>query len=382
MSNINPDKMLKLDALFCSARDGKKRVWHIQAFEAVGASVILVSYGYIGHSLSTRRKIIDCGKNLGKANETTPFEQACLEIRSSWNKKLDKGYHRQGELAEDLMLPMLAETYVHKQTVLKYPISAQFKLNGVRCTIKRLSENNFLCRSRTSKQFFGLSHITNDLKDFMAIGETWDGELYAHGYLLEDILSCVTSGRADSGHPVPLQYWVYDRVVYATTFTDRIQELYRRIRSAYGAQHILLVSTKTLMSEKDLMEFHEGAVQDGYEGSIIRNPNGPYVDKYRSKDVLKFKDFQTEEFLVVGGREGDGGQCVLRCVTSNDQTFDVRCKGSDESRVKQYQELESLVGRYLTVQFQSYSKVGKPTCPVGIGLRPMEFVDGVLVPSV
>lgn len=53
------------------------------------------------------------GKNIGKLNETSPEEQAILEANAKIVKKLDEGYFKSIEEANngDVILPMLAKDF-------------------------------------------------------------------------------------------------------------------------------------------------------------------------------------------------------------------------------------------------------------------------------
>ena len=60
------------------------------------------------------------------------------------------------------------------------------------------------------------------------------------------------------------------------------------------------------------------------------------------------------------------------CKTSDGSKFNVRCKGTDESRREQWKNRKSYVGQMLTVRFQNYSDDGIPVFPVGITVRDYE----------
>ena len=73
------------------------RVWAVNVEEVtdeLGKSfaTVLIQHGIFGNALQKRRYHVTEGKNQGKSNATTPFEQACLDIESETKDKRNKGY--------------------------------------------------------------------------------------------------------------------------------------------------------------------------------------------------------------------------------------------------------------------------------------------------
>jgi len=72
---------------------GKTMLWAIRVSGTPeGHGLIEVERGQEGGKVTRDTKTITEGKNLGKKNETTPVQQAMLEARSAWSKKLSAGY--------------------------------------------------------------------------------------------------------------------------------------------------------------------------------------------------------------------------------------------------------------------------------------------------
>src|SRR3990167_5907816 len=75
-------------------------------------------------------------KNKGKSNETTPEEQAKLEMASKIAEKLDEGYFETLEKAktEEVILPMLAKSYADEKSKIDWATAyVQPKFDGMRC---------------------------------------------------------------------------------------------------------------------------------------------------------------------------------------------------------------------------------------------------------
>lgn len=73
---------------------GKIKTWEVSVLALEdGTAAIDQTYGELGGSLISNRKIVHTGKNIGKSNQTNSFEQAKLEAASKHTKKLEQeGY--------------------------------------------------------------------------------------------------------------------------------------------------------------------------------------------------------------------------------------------------------------------------------------------------
>lgn len=145
---------------------------------------------------------------------------------------------------------------------------------------------------------------------------------------------------------------------------------------------IIAVDTHTANDEQHMRDLHQVIVSQGYEGTIIRNLHAPYKVRHRSTDLQKFKDFQDEEYEIVGAevaREFDVineeyiDTVVWICQTDDGSRFNVRPKGTRQQRVKWLQDKTKYIGiKLLTVRYQELTDDGIPRFPVGIGLRDYE----------
>ena len=162
-----------------------------------------------------------------------------------------------------------------------------------------------------------------------------------------------------------VQYHVYD-VVNDKPFSQRTASL-KGSRSKY----IKVVDTYMVESEEDMMDKFESFTKMGYEGLMVRNANGLYVNK-RSYDLQKVKEFHSEEFNVVGVEEGRGklaGHGIFVCTTSDGNLFRAKMIG-DLNSLKKYLDSPSLVvGRQLEVQFQGWTNGRVPRFPIGLRFR-------------
>ena len=94
---------MEIKTLYGLDKKDSFKVWSIRT---EGDELIIV-HGKEGGKMQTKREIVK-GKNIGRANETTPAEQAELEAMSRWRKQIDKGYREtKEELTELPLLPTL-----------------------------------------------------------------------------------------------------------------------------------------------------------------------------------------------------------------------------------------------------------------------------------
>jgi DNA ligase-1 len=131
-------------------------------------------------------------------------------------------------------------------------------------------------------------------------------------------------------------------------------------------------------SVEEIEEYHGKCVERGYEGIMIRNPKGLYKQT-RSKDLLKYKHFKTEEYQVVGHTVGKGDIAIFECQTgteADNKTFGVMMKATLEQKKEILENIHDYYGKWLTVKYQELSKDGIPRFPVGVGWRMGTKQDG------
>jgi ATP-dependent DNA ligase len=365
------------------ATTGKAKVWSIRVIDRDGHGVIETSHGYLGGKIQINEKVISAGKNIGKKNETSPFQQAVSEARAAWIKKKESGYTEADEekseevvvtrgkgIVYDVPLPMLAHEYQKRGKGFGFPCFVQPKLDGTRA-VGMPGKGIF---SRLRKTFPHMEHILAEMAQLPA-ELILDGELYTSELTFQEIVGLVkkeTLKPGDSEKQLKIKYHVYD-LMNGRTFQERYAELERLFQSRCF-QHLVLVPTKSCTSEAQMKEQHAAFVADGFEGIMLRSPTGAYKHS-RSADLLKYKEFFDAEYEVVGFKEGEGQEkgCVLwTCKTKEGKTFHCRPRGTREDRVELFQNGSEYVGKKLTVRFQEETDDGLPRFPVGIAFRDYE----------
>jgi DNA ligase-1 len=316
--------------------------------------------------LSTPRRI--AGKNLGRANQTTPEEQARKEVEALFLKQKDKGYRLSGEESPALLLPMLAHPYDKYAKYVQFPAYVQPKLDGVRCLF-----NGKTFWSRQGKAFLPqvVEHLHCDTQ-----GLVLDGELMLphEEFSFQQTIEAIKKFRPERS-PL-LVYFVYDVVLPAASFAERLALLTEWVASLDAAKRVRPVSTLPVADSEELLFQHGAFTQAGFEGTMIRNTGGLYLIGHRSQDLLKYKDFQDAEYPIVDVVEGvakEAGHAIFVCQTPAAQRFNVRPRGTSEERQQMFREREQLIGRELKVSFQNLSDDGIPRFPVGISIRERDI---------
>lgn len=344
------------------------------------------------------------GKNIGRANETTPREQAIFEVGVKEREKRDQGFGNEGEVpVVQKLKPMLAHVFYDvivevfdknglitgtkvktkgQKAKIKFPCGLQPKFDGVRCLYNGQESWSRNGKNWVPKIFDHLEWDTN--------GAVLDGELVlspdAGGF--QRTISAVT--KYDKELSPWLQHYVYDcapdggNIRANTPYIDRYNYLQNLFRQAEDIgilpPGVILVKTVECRDEAHAIELHDKCVSLGYEGAILRNWAGVYgVDK-RSYDLQKVKVFLTEEFEIVDcidGKGTDAEAIMYVCrIGESDTYFKVRPSGTIDDRkalwyrfcVGEYDP----IGSMYSVKFQNWTDKGKPRFPTGLGVRNYE----------
>lgn len=379
--------ILTFPTLFKKTSTGAIQEWTISVKDtAEGFGEIVTVHGQTDGKLQTTSDTVREGKSLGKSNETTPLEQAEAEAKGKWESKLKSGYTKSIEdaaagitdaLITGGVIPMLAKKYSEDHKKIKYPALVQRKLDGIRC-VAVLDKGVCTLWSRTRKPITGIPHIAREIERLYP-GQTrkLDGEAYNHAYKhnFEQILSFVRQEDPKDGHEV-VEYHVYD-TINGETNVERDGWLKAFLPT--DSATIKAVETFTVQNEDELMELYEQFLVEGYEGAMIRNMHGLYVNK-RSADLQKVKPCDDAEFEVVGIAEGrgklQGHVGAFNCVMEDGKPFEAKMRGST-AKLKEYYDDHGLwKGKYLTVKYNGFTAKGIPRFPVGVRFcDPSEKVE-------
>ena len=300
--------IFRLNTLY--KRDSNKKIREY-TIEWTGNGVMAPGFrtvaGIQGGKMVTSEWKLTEGKNIGKVNETSPSEQAEKEAIAKWGKKEEKEYFEDIEKVDsyDKFKPMLAHDYTKRPQDFGW---SQPKLDGIRCIARKDG-----LYTRAGKAITTCDHISEDLElffeenpDVILDGELYNHELKADFNKITSLVRKVKPTEEEAQECSELvQYWIYD--MYDTMdpteiFSFRIQFLNKEIMTLYKALEV--VETAYCNNQNLLDRKYSDYTEAGYEGQMVRNDT-PYENK-RSKNLLKRKEFITEEFDVINVLEGQG----------------------------------------------------------------------------
>jgi len=376
--------MSQLPILYSRTSKGQVQTWQIFTKE----DTFYTAEGIKGGTISVSKPTICQKKNVGRANETDTYEQAKLEAKSKWQKKIDGGYWENEADIDKVTTfwPMLAEKWKeYKDTIVerfekKETVFVQAKLDGMRCIVTKDG-----MWSREGKPIKSAPHIRRLLEPLFAENPKLilDGELYNHKFKhnFNKIISLAKKQK-----PTPeqlaeseqlLQYWIYDYIFeygekdqFSLRMEDgktAIDALYYKHKEIAGS--IRWVKTYEVSSVKEIEDMFSKFIDDGFEGLMVRADES-YLNK-RTKFLLKYKEFLEKEFPLAGVEDGAGNRAGLATVAyfedpNGSEMFDgKKCFktgviGNDEYTAQLYKDREKIKGELGTVVYFNLTPDGVP----------------------
>ena len=284
-------------------------------------------------------------------------------------------------------IPCMLAQPMNEKTLknIKFPAFSQLKADGMRC-IAFITSNNVRMFSRN-----GTEIICEPLKNtLMTIGQIeenllsdnvtlmLDGELicYKDNKLLDrktsnGICNKVLKGTANENELNLIQMQLWDIVkVDSNTFNPledksyeaRLEDLYSILNMSVFTK-LEVIPTEIVNSMEEALEHFQKMLSQGLEGTILKNQDAKWSNT-RSKDLVKLKEENTIDLLVVDIEEGsgdfEGGLGAIICETSDKKlrvrvgtgfSFEDRGFVNDLSNgkkvVKQIKSLEEVSKNYL-----------------------------------
>lgn len=338
---------------------------------------ILTEYGQVDGQMQVSKKLAET-KNSGKSNETSPEQQAILESQSLHTYKLDRKYFLSIEECVDteLLSPMLApgKHFYETKKHIKYPCDVQPKLDGNRCLA--YWENGKVILQTRGGKFWNLPHIEKALEKHLPENAIYDGELYIHGESCQTITSYLKKYKP--GLTETIVFYVYD--VPTIDGTSKPWSVRRRylfdlsesLDNDLTCSEIDFVPTFSVTNEEEIYFYHNKFVEDGYEGAMVRNLHGEYEWGYRSKNLLKVKAFDDDEFEIVGFERGRGkntNTVKWICQTKDRIIFKVEPNANRKDREEMLVNGEQHIGKLLKVKYFGYTDENKPRFARGLSFR-------------
>lgn len=366
--------------LYSRNSNGSVQVWWVE----------LVDNAYRQHYGRNDGKIVTKGwsygevKNAGKSNETSPNEQAKLEVEALYEKQKKKNYFEDiKEIDSGFLEPQLAKPCKDYIDDVKWEDNqiVDHKLNGIACIVVKKG-GKVRAFSRKNEEFFAIPHILEALEPFFKENPDayLQGELFNPEYVtqLNKIAELVAVTRKEKDITPELledskkmvQYHIYDGYGFNKVSIDFAGNL-RRLElveafNYYKSPYIYTITFAWCDSFDKMKKFADRYIAKGGEGVIIRNPKAPYQHK-RTKDLLKYKKSESEEFEVIGFEEGeaDWAGCAKAawCKLPNGGKFKTNLRGSQAELKAVLRNQEKYIGQMITVDFQEYSPYNVPLIP-------------------
>lgn len=286
--------------------------------------------------------------------------------------------------------PMLAEA-LDPKFPLRFPLIASPKIDGIRCVIRG---GKALSRS--------LKPIPNaQLRSFLEHKELegLDGELILEGGTFQETTSAVMGRSVDPMITAAIQYHVFDFHFEGAPFQVRYSAA-----STMVAAHrpnwpgIQLVPHILIRDENELAIYESNTLARGYEGVMLRDPNGPYkYGRSTAKEgyLLKLKRFEDAEAEIIGfqqheinenepyvnelgrtqrssSKEGKTkvdalGAFIMR--RPDGVEFNCGSGLTDEQRYLYWRQRDKLKGQLGKYKWQPHGTKDKPRSPIFLGLR-------------
>ena len=394
------------DTLYSQDKNHKIKTWKLSVEKYEKYSEIVTLYGY--NRLFETRRQINSGKNLQKSNATTHYEQAILEAKSKWTKKKEIEQYTQKNNSDDNLddnvnnannannandnlidnmrqliitnpLPMLANDYKKHEakvkTLLKESkVMIQRKLDGFRM-IYNTTTNQIT--TRQGKEYLTVKQSGELYKELLKLpkGYIFDGELYTNKINFETLgilRKTKTLSEKDIINLEKIEYHIYDLIDLTLSFEKRNEKI-KRVLETNTYKKLIYVDTYSIFYEEQIKEYHTKFLEEGFEGLMIRNKDSLYKMKYRSNDLLKYKDFEDAEFNIVDftlekDTSGKDQNLIVWIITINENiTCKVRPKGTKEERQELYKKcvenFNKFKGRKLWTTFFEYTEAGNLRFP-------------------
>jgi DNA ligase-1 len=332
------------------------------------------------------------GKNKGRSNETTDEEQAQVQAKAKWDKKLGADYALDIDTVDDLgfIKPMLAKKWEDYEDKVEFPVYAQPKLDGIRCIATKDG-----LKTRTGKDIVSVPHIFESLQQFFEEHPDviLDGELYCDKFDNDFNAICHHVRRTNvteeslEGAKV-IEYHVYDMVNNTMSFFERTEFIKYNFSSGVNPlgitkhvpkfsvyyEYIVPVETWFVSGKEMLDELYGKWQEQGYEGQMVRL-DAPYENK-RSKTLLKRKEFQDGEYTILGWKEGVGNRAGtighFKFETEDGIEFSSNVKGNFEYLADLLKQADDMTGKLATIKYFSLTPDGVPRFPYVIGIRDYE----------
>lgn len=273
---------------------------------------------------------------------------------------------------------------------LSYPLLASPKLDGIRCLITEAGPVSRKLKPIPNKKLF------NYLNRPHFIG--FDGELIAGRPEAPDVMSKTSTAVMTINGPNPVEggvrYFIFDTFITPTQPYKARLELLKLQAPVVTHPVITVLPYVAIHSQTDLLIYEEQTVALGFEGIMLRSPEGRYKHGRSTVNegiLLKMKRFSDAEGTIIGFEErmhnsneatkdnlgrtkrssaqaglvpmGTLGALRLKCPEFTTE-FQVGTGFDDATRQHIWDHQDQFMGRLVTFKYQPYGVKDAPRFPV------------------
>lgn len=378
---------------------GQPCVWHA---EPIDRTSICISHGILGKTIT--RDIV----NVLRA----PRE----EITSRINAKLKAGYKHLWDVKDNVelpveeqlldylnkylpiyrttadgsMLPMLAKVYDNTNNKLfkKVPVYiGQWKINGLRCFVSAKVNSGdmfkpvkLIFQSREGEYWDSLSTLEDYLLHTLSqnllakmVEEHYilDGEVYLPGHTVNEINHFVKDPKCAENKLI--QYWCYDIAIEDTVQSKRMDTLmFYQAKNVHhfinkdehlaNTERFVVLPTWDVRDNEDALISRNTAINLGFEGLIMRNPDNEYQYGKRNLSMIKYKKSTDGKFTIIDiyPESIRTNIPLFLCRNDvNDSTFECHVGGSHTYQAEVLQHKEQYIGKQMYVEYGERSGVNE-----------------------
>tara|TARA_R110002012_G_scaffold126846_1_gene278962 strand:- start:2208 stop:3404 length:1197 start_codon:yes stop_codon:yes gene_type:complete len=379
----------------------KVRIWNCWAGKDVdGNWGVFTQDGLLDGKLKEATHKQSKEMNIGKSNYLSTEDQAHVMVTQAITKKEKKDYFKtieEAQTTEKLFLPtgcpsgMKWSEWKDKSHIV-YPALASGKLDGSKLVMLK-REGRAYSQTRSGKEHKNFRHFEQYLEQFFEDypNLVLDGEAYNHEYRdrFEDLQSIFkkqtpTEEQRKLSKDVS-KFYVYDVIdknkpdLTAEERQNLLSELFSL--ELAGIDSLVYWPSHVVNSEAEFDEFHNQMLEDGFEGSILKISDAPYVCR-KNKFVLKRKEVFDAEFKIIDIIEGEGtkagvaGKVIISLVHTdgmNDSDFAKLVGETQEAGMGAgldndacraiLDNKEEYIGQMATVEYFGITKHGKCRFP-------------------
>lgn len=251
---------------------------------------------------------------------------------------------------------MLADNKQADFDSVKFPTIVQPKLDGFRAvyipSLGFIGRNGKALRNKGLKGYFRELYTINDY--------VMDGEIYSDKLSFNELSSVLNSEEKEI--PYSVKFIAFDGMPYTQWrdrnctlgYKSRLRALKATLDSHY-AHNLKIISSLTL-KKNILEEAFNMYLKKGYEGMMVKDPEGMYQWKRVSVNsgiMMKVKPVITEDVEITGFVEGEGkfeGMLGKFMVDFNGVQVGVGTGYSEEQRKKFWKNRKKMIGKVIEVK--------------------------------